>query len=192
MNTNTQPIASNDLRYTITTNDVAGNTLIIDIRLNDECKNGHQDFAITGSIYKKGKPKIDKYYIAGGCIHDDILKVRPDLKIFVTLHLCDYKGIPMHAIANGYYHLTRRFSNISCSDPKFMATYCEYYRVTEEQYKVLKLSRSETDYANNLIHLGVLKQWGIEANEAISILEGYTGKKFIVDSKRTQFNMPTE
>lgn len=77
--------------------------LNIDIRLNDECKNGHEDFSITGSYWSKE----NKGYEAdgGGCIHDTILAVRPELKIFVDLHLCDRKGVPMYAVDNGMYFL---------------------------------------------------------------------------------------
>jgi hypothetical protein len=108
--------ATNDLRYTISTT-FKGNPIIIKIRLNDECKNGHQDFSITGTTYRlfeKGDRKDGDWKVfngknytfdSGGCIHETILKVKPELKIFVDLHLCDYKGIPMHAVANGFYHL---------------------------------------------------------------------------------------
>ena len=79
--------------------------MTIKIRLDDECENGHQDFSITGDIYQKGKPKTDRYFLSGGCIHEEILKVRPDLKIFVNLHLSDYDGVPMHPTANMIYFL---------------------------------------------------------------------------------------
>lgn len=66
MNTTTQLPASNDLRHTIDTKDKDGNSMRIKIRLNDECKNGHQDFAITADVWEKGKPKTDRYCIMGG------------------------------------------------------------------------------------------------------------------------------
>lgn len=191
MNTTTQTPASNDLRHQIVTRDAEGNTMYIDIRLNDECKNGHQDFAITADIYKKGKPKIDKYHIMGGCCHDEILKVHPELKIFVDLHLCDYKGIPMHAIENGFYFLRDGFNEVKPGSDEFKQKFCEYYRVTPHQFDILNTSENEIQYATKLISLGVLNQWKAQANEAISRLEEMTGKKFLVDSKKTQFNAPT-
>lgn len=191
MNTTTQTPASNDLRHTIDTFDNEGNTMRIKIRLNDECKNGHQDFAITADVYQKDKPKIDKYHIMGGCCHEEILKVRPDLNIFVDLHLCDYKGIPMYAVENGYYHLRNGFNDTPPDSNKFKIEFCEYYRVTLRQFEVLNTSENKTQYALNIKKLHILDQWENQAREAISILEGLTGKKFLIDSERTQFNEPT-
>ena len=98
---------SNSLRHKIVTTDIKGNPMYISIRLDDQCKNGHQDFAITATIYEKGKPQTDRNMIAGGCCHEEILKAHPELKIFVDLHLCDYSGAPMYAEENGFYHLRR-------------------------------------------------------------------------------------
>lgn len=191
MNTQTQTPASNDLRYAINTHDADGNTMRIEIRLNDECKNGHQDFAITADIWEKGKPKTDKYWIMGGGCHDEILKVRPDLKIFVDLHLCDYKGTPMHAVENGFYFLHEGFNEVKPDSPEFKAKFCQYYRVWGWQFDRLSEAENKTQYALLLKDLNILDQWENDANEAIRILEEMTGTKFIVDSKRTQYNAPT-
>jgi hypothetical protein len=191
METTTQPIETNDLRHSIMAYDAEGNPIYINIRLNDECKNGHQDFSITGDIYEKGKPKSDRYCIAGGCIHGEILKAKPELKIFVDLHLCDYKGIPMHASANGYYHLRNGFNKTKIEDSGFKAEYCDYYRISSIQFEGLDKSENELQFALSLQNLGILTQWEKQAKTAISILEEMTGQKFKVDSKRTQFVAPT-
>lgn len=183
---------TNSLTHTIYTKSKDGDNLIIKIRLNDECKNGHQDFAITGDIYQKDKPKIDKYHLSGGCIHDEILAARPDLKIFVDLHLCDYKGIPMHPIANGLYFLKEGFNNCNPNDTKFAQEYCDYYRITLDQYNVLKESKNKIQYYLNLKRLKILDQWEKQANEAIKLLENMTGHTFVVDSVRTQLIEPSK
>ncbi len=188
--TQTSP-ATNDIRHTILAHDPDGNRITIKIRLSDECKNGHQDFSITGDIYEKGKPKTDRYFISGGCIHEDILQARPDLKIFIDLHLCDYKGVPMHAVANGFYHLRQGFNNTKPGSPEFMTEYCEYYRITTAQFRELNNCHNQLQFAVLLDKLGILAQWEKQANEAIKLLEEMTGKIFLVDSKKSQYYPPT-
>lgn len=66
-------------------------------------------FSITGEIYSGVVTNDGRFHPtrdeAGGCIHDEILKVHPDLKPLVDLHLSDMDGVPMHATANGTYWL---------------------------------------------------------------------------------------
>ena len=182
---------TNSLRHNSTAHDSEGNVMTIKIRLNDECKNGHQDFSITGDIYQKGKPRTDNYWLGGGCIHDDILKARPDLKMFVDLHLCDYTGVPTHAVANGFYHLVEGFSKTKPESANFKSEYCDYYRITPEQFDILAQCKNKVQFGLSIINLSILDQWQKQANEAILLLEQWTGNSFVVDSLRTQFVAPT-
>ena len=191
MKTKTEVQKSNDLRY-IFTKTRNGEAITVKIHLNDKCKNGHQDFSITGDIYKAGLPKTDRNFISGGCIHDTILKYFPEFKIFIDLHLCDYKGIPMHCIANGFYHLEQGFNSVKPEQTGFKEQFCEYYRVTPAQFNELKTSKNQIDYCLNLQRLGIFEQWQKQANEAIKQLENLTGMQFVIDSKRTQFDEPTK
>jgi len=181
---------TNDLRFS-TVKTVGKQTIYVKIRLNDECKNGHQDFSITGDIYEAGKPKINKYHISGGCIHEEIAKYFPEFVIFIKLHLCDYEGIPMYAVENGYYHLTNGFNKTKPEQPNFKDEFCEYYRITGKQFEDLKTAKNQLQYALKLQSLNILQQWKYEATAAIDYLESLTGKIFVVDSKKTQFHAPT-
>lgn len=183
--------SSNDLRHTINTT-WKGNPMEIKIRLNDECNNGHQDFSITATVWEKGKPRNDRNMLMGGCCHEAILQAKPSLKQFVSLHLCDYKGIPMHAGANGFYFLRNGFNNTKIDNPLFPAEYCEYYRISKEQFAELQKTENVLQFSIALKELGILAQWEAEAKKAIEELERLTGTKFIIDSKRTQFVEPTE
>lgn len=184
---------TNDLRFKATKTGINyGGTeadIIVNIRLNDECKNGHQDFAITGDIYKTGK-RTNSAYIGGGCIHEEIEKFFPEYKPFINLHLCDAKGIPMYAIENGFYHLTNGFNSKS-TGKAFKNEFCAYYRITSDQFDVLSKSENKLEYGILLKELGILQQWEIEANEAIKLLESLTGNEFINDSVKSQYNAPT-
>jgi hypothetical protein len=181
---------TNDLRHTIDINNSKANAQI-KIRLNDECKNGHQDFSINATIWEIGKVRNDRNMISGGCCHDEILKLRPDLQIFVNLHLCDYSGVPMHAVENGFYHLCNGFNNTKPNAPTFKAEFCEYYRLTPSQFDILAQSENKLRYAVNLEKLGILAHWKEEADKAILLLEEMTGKKFLIDSVKKQYTAPT-
>lgn len=181
---------TNDIRHTIDINNNHFNG-IIEIRLNDECKNGHQDFSITGTYWETGKARTDRSMMGCGCCHEEILRARPDLRIFVNLHLCDFTGVPMYAVENGFYHLCEGFNNTKPNAPAFAAEFCDYYRITQKQFETLKKSENKLRYALNLQKLGILDQWKEEADNAILLLEEWTGKKFVVDSAKRQYTTPT-
>jgi hypothetical protein len=177
---------SNNLTHKISVNNNVVNCEV-KIRLNDECKNGHQDFSITATFWEIGKYRGDRNMIFGGCCHDEILQHFPELKIFVDLHLCDYTGAPMYAIENGFYHLTKGFERLNGKTQK--EYFCKYYRVTPDQYDTLILAKDKEYFGFLLFDLGILSQWKKQADKAIKQLEKLTGLKFLNDSKRTQFNM---
>lgn len=83
--------------------------LRVEIRLDDNCKNGHEDFAITGS----GDIKLGNGHWRddiGGCCHDEIAKVFPELACLIKWHLCGTRGT-MHGVANALYHASNRDHN---------------------------------------------------------------------------------
>lgn len=163
----------------------------VKISLNDEHKNGHQDFSITGNIYGHPTSNADKYFVSGGCIHDDIIKHFPEFIPFVRLHLCDFDGVPMHAAPNMCYFMREGFQNTPANSPAFKAEFCKYYRITPEQYDGLLTCKNVTQYAVSLQKLGVLDQWKREAQESIKQLEELTGLTFVNDSVKGQFTPPT-
>lgn len=169
----------NSMKHRIITKDAEGNDLHIEIRLGDDSKghNGHADFAITATAWHKGKPHTDKYFLYAGCSHDEILKVRPDLKIFVDLHLSDQHGAPMYTVANGFYHL----KNTSLEVAR------EYIRATSEQIEILKTCEDETYFTFMLEKMGFPEQWQKEANQAIELLEQWTGQTFEFHGQRRNF-----
>jgi hypothetical protein len=50
-------------------------------------------FSITGEIPRE----------AGGCLHDQIRQVFPELAELIPFHLCDSRGRPIHYIPNAIY-----------------------------------------------------------------------------------------
>lgn len=182
---------SNSLIYK-TSKETPEGKLFVKIRLDDECKNGHQDFAITGDLYETDKPKIDRYHIASGCLHEMISKYFPEFKPFIALHLCDWEGVPMYASANVFYHLKTGFNDAKPTEEGFEKKFCEYYRITAKQFATLKTAQNELQFSLMLKSLGILKQWKTEAKKAIKQLEKLIGETFVMDSKRSDFKEPTK
>ena len=182
---------TNSLKFTDYRTAKNGEQWKIEIRLNDECKNGHQDFSITGTCWEKGKPKTDRYMMHGGACGDEIAALFPEYAIFNRLHLCDYKGIPMHCSANGFYFLKNGFNSKSTGEA-FISEYCEYYRLSKDDFFKIYKAENQTHFAILLEQNGIFEKWQVEAREAIKLLEKLTGDQFVIDSTKTNYHRPEQ
>lgn len=156
-------------------------TIYVTIRLDDQCKNGHQDFSITGDIYR-GTSKNDSAFSMGGCIHDEIIKYFPEFKIFIDLHLSDFNGAPMYAGGNGYYNLINSSNEVAA----------DYIRVSKSELTAFLNCDDEKYFSYLLYSIGIIDRWKVEADQAIKQLEQLTGKEFVNDSARSQFEFTQE
>lgn len=163
---------SSDLRWS-TSREKNGYTFVIDIRLNDECNNGHEDFSITGKYWSPGDRKTNNN-ACFGAIGDTVVEHLPSFGIFNDLHLCDFNGAPMYSLGNGYYHLVNNGPE-SCQ---------KYLRLNEVEIDVLKNSADEQHFTYLFNKFKVHERWKVEAEGAIEFLEKVTGKKF--ESKATK------
>jgi hypothetical protein len=166
------------MKHTINTTTKEGDNMRIQIRLDDDCKNGHEDFAITADIWQKDCPRTDRYFISGGCCHEEILKARPDLQIFVNLHLSDSHGAPMFAIENGFYHL----------ENSAIETARDYIRCTDEEIQLIKKVCKDKIYFQYMLEkLGIPARWKNQANDAIKKLEEMTGGPYTDGTTKRQY-----
>lgn len=140
----------------------------VNIRLNDECENGFEEFSITGR-YKSKTEEL------GGCIHEEIAKHFPEFKIFIDLHLSDYKGMPMYSVANGFYFL---------ENGKKKAL-MEHLRISEEECdKIAGMTVNKKHFSYLIQKMGLPERWKQEADNAIKMLEELTGKKFKSEAEK--------
>lgn len=112
-------------------------------------------FSVTGTIWKGTGPYSDEKDIAGGCLHEEILRVFPKLAPLIALHLSDADGQPMHASANGLYliagfvpgNLAQEYHGANGSSPKTpeecKRIACDHLRITEEQVDALAAHLAE-------------------------------------------------
>jgi hypothetical protein len=70
--------------------------MVVQLRYDDECGNGHNTFSMTATLYSGRRED------GGGCCHDEITKYRSDLIPYVKWHLCSSNG-PLHYLANSLY-----------------------------------------------------------------------------------------
>ncbi|TIX43793.1 MAG: hypothetical protein E5V40_01755 [Mesorhizobium sp.] len=78
-----------------------GATIRAELRFDDNPRNGHNTFAITGEI-RDPSVKRDGGIVACGCVHDEIAKAFPELAPLIRWHLVSTIG-PMHYVANTVY-----------------------------------------------------------------------------------------
>lgn len=79
-----------------------GGKITVNIRFDDQCKNGHQSFSITADVYTDAS-RLRRDCQACGCLHDDIARIFPTLAPLIKWHGVNTDG-PTHYIANTLYH----------------------------------------------------------------------------------------
>ena len=154
---------TNDIRRTevLKTGNI---TLYIHARLNDECKNGHEDFGLT---YEKYEGKVcDRNMTGGGCAADnDDPIVRKAIRTFglepvERVHLSDMNGVPMYPTANAIYHAKNSGFEV----------FRDYLRLTDEEAKQAFYIDDELGLYVWLLDNGIIDRWKNEANEAIKAI----------------------
>ena len=90
-----------------------GSVLVANVRFDNECKNGHNTFAITADLYEEtrrnGEPSVvnsrgeKRYLTSCGCQHDLVAIHFPELAPLIKWHLTSTDG-PMYYVADTVYH----------------------------------------------------------------------------------------
>lgn len=71
-------------------------TVVVKARYDDTCKNGHNSLGVTCDIYENRRD------VGGGCNHELIEKLMPEMAPLIKWHLVSTDG-PLHYIANTLY-----------------------------------------------------------------------------------------
>jgi len=75
-------------------------TLVVTIRHDDQCGNGHNTFSVTADL-REGRGQ------SCGCLHEEIAQRMPELASYIKWHLCSTDG-PLHYVPNTVYHASNR------------------------------------------------------------------------------------
>ena len=70
--------------------------LVVDVRHDDRCGNGHNTLSVTGNLSENSQ------WVAGGCMHEEIARRFPELKPAIKFHLCSTDG-PLHYLKNALF-----------------------------------------------------------------------------------------
>jgi len=159
-----------------TTRTVGGEFYKIEIKLADDCKNGHEDFSIGADYWKANKNRTEQNQLGffGGC---SVTEIFPEFEIFGRLSNSDYLGQPTYAIQNGLYFLQNE------TKEKAM----DYLRITETEFDILRKCTEEGHLAILLEDLGIRQRWALEANEAKKQLENLCGYQFVSAATRSNW-----
>jgi hypothetical protein len=132
-------------------------------------------FSIGGDIFRLAR-NGRKPWVAGGCIHEEIVKHFPKLQPLVDVHLSDENGVPMHAYANAAYFaghegyekqtdLLAKHLRINKDQANEMVTYIDLYYGEFD-----KITTPESAWKNTCQDFDLPKQWAAEAQAALELL----------------------
>lgn len=170
-------------------------TLKIEIKLGDPFGNGHEDFSITAEI---NHPSVRGGCLAGGCLHEEILRKVPLFAPFVALHLSDANGAPMHAMANGFYWLAGCTPEAlpDATRPNEAPERCAgilagHFRMNPEEVETLKAAgiRDASHLSAWMEAAGYRAKWKADADAAIAKLQELCGGP-VFRSNATRQNWP--
>lgn len=85
-----------------------GGLVRVTVGYDDKCGNGYPSFYITGEV-TTAESRRRKDIAAGGCLHEDIVAVFPELAHLIPWHLASPKL--RHYIANTVYHASNKDYN---------------------------------------------------------------------------------
>lgn len=83
--------------------------MTVKVRFDDQCGNGHNSFFITAEV-RTMESRARHDIAAGGCMHDEIAAIFPELAPLIKWHGTNSDG-PTHYIANTVYHASDRDHN---------------------------------------------------------------------------------
>ena len=133
--------------------------LTVNIRFDDNCKNGHNSFAITGDVVATSGRNRD---LAGGCVHEEIAKVFPELAPLIKWHLVSTDR-PMHYAANVMYHASdREDMRHAPGTPKSWSTHVKF----GNSPALLPLGPKFATWCKEQVLVGT--HWSVEAVEHVN------------------------
>jgi hypothetical protein len=150
--------------------------IIVQSQLVHRDENSSPYFSIGGDIFRLAR-NGRKPWVAGGCIHDEIIKHFPQLQPLVDIHLSDDNGVPVHAYFNAAYwaghqgrsdkntYILAKHLRVSEEQANEMTTY-----ITHHYGEFDKITTPEQAWENTCKDFDLLEHWYQQAQIAIALL----------------------
>lgn len=138
--------------------------------------NPKPNFSITAEIIRLAK-NGRRVEVAGGCLHDEILKHFPHLKPLVDIHLSDLDGVPMHAYDNaGYWAGNTSFNELNLYQlakhlrvsPKLAEEMAEYVEDFYGEFD--QITTYQNAWQDTCEHFELPEMWRKQADIALAML----------------------
>lgn len=145
--------------------------------------NARPYFSVTADLIDTTR-RGEAAYIAGGCLHDDVLANFPELAPVVELHLADDEGVPTYAIENGGYWLG--FS--AYPEKRDLKVFAKQWRISEIEAReaenfCLTYQRAHgpgtAKDALVILYFAMLNRWQFEADVAVAIIRKLAGEEIV-------------
>lgn len=150
---------------------------IINFALNDECKNGEEDFKASGVVFRKSTGNGHWYRCGWGQCWDEVYDLMPkEFQNICDLHMNRFDGRPMYAIENGWYYIQEGKRDVVK----------RHFMLTDEETEQIMGCMNDTQVYIFILDHNLVKRWKDKADAAIATLEKCQGVKFV--SKATRPN----
>lgn len=141
----------------------------VTVGYDDKCGNGSPDFYITASV-TTADSRRQKDIAAGGCLHEEIMVVFPELAHLIPWHLASPE--PMHYIANTVFHASNKDHNgLVCGEPCAWETYIVFegsfmpHREPSLGFGAWLLQNKDKVFDTSPVQQGKYTWWTLSADE---------------------------
>lgn len=128
---------------------IDGMIYVLNLRFDDHCGNGNNDFSITLDTYRgrRTESRLDSC----GCQHEEVKRIFPEFSHLIAWHLCSTKG-PMHYVANTIYHV--KGFNLKFARSTAIAPLASFEQLGNEKWLLDRLPALMVDFKEVIESLG--------------------------------------
>lgn len=126
--------------------------IVMTIRYDDECGNGHNSFAVTADLYESlAAYKDGDEQTAGGCLHEEVTLVFPEYVYLLKWHLCSSDD-PLHYLENTRYWVEK--GNLDYARSSAIAPDATFEELSDRDWLLNRLPSLMEEFKRDMEDLG--------------------------------------